>query len=202
MAKSKTQTGEKEGKQVNCQLPGADLVAAGKSVEEAVETAERKKHAGGRPTDKTPELITDILVKLMEGQSLVKICKAEGMPCYATVCNWLAADKQFLESYVKAREVQADYIFDEALDIADDSSEDEIMTEEGRRLLNKEFVARSKLRVETRLRMAGKLAPKKYGDKIMQEVSGPDGRPMEFNDIQRSARIAALLSEARKRAGK
>jgi hypothetical protein len=29
-----------------------------------------------------------------------------------------------------------------------------------------EWVARSKLRVETRLKMAGKLAPKKYGEKL------------------------------------
>lgn len=34
------------------------------------------------------------------------------------------------------------------------------------------------------------------------EVSGPNGGPVEYNDIQRSARIAAILSEAKKRANK
>jgi len=52
---------------------------------------------------------------------------------------------------------------DELIDIADDSSEDEVFTDDGRRLLNKEFVQRSKLRVETRQWVAIKLLPKVYG---------------------------------------
>ncbi|OHD28150.1 MAG: hypothetical protein A2Y38_15575 [Spirochaetes bacterium GWB1_59_5] len=41
-----------------------------------------------------------------------------------------------------------------------------------------------------------------YRDKQETEITGPGGGPLEFNDIQRSARIAALLNEAKKRAGK
>jgi hypothetical protein len=65
---------------------------------------------------------------------------------------------------VRAREAQADAIFDECLDIADDGSND-FMGEDEK--YNGDAVARSKLRVDTRKWMAGKLAPKKYGDKTL-----------------------------------
>ena len=45
-------------------------------------------------------------------------------------------------------------------------------------MLNVEFVQRSKLRVETRKWAAKVNHPKKYGDKISQELSGPNGGPV------------------------
>jgi hypothetical protein len=38
--------------------------------------------------------------------------------------------------------------------------------------------ARDRLRVDARKWVAAKLLPKKYGDRIQQEVSGPDGGPI------------------------
>jgi hypothetical protein len=39
-------------------------------------------------------------------------------------------------------------------------------------------VARSRLRIDPRKGLASKLAPKKYGDKVAAELSGPDGGPI------------------------
>ena len=39
-------------------------------------------------------------------------------------------------------------------------------------------VGHAKLRVDTRKWALSKMCPKKYGDKIQQEVSGPDGGPV------------------------
>ena len=50
-------------------------------------------------------------------------------------------------------------------------------------VLDAEHVQRSRLRIDTRKWMAGKLAPKKYGEKIEYELSGQIGlRPIILGD--------------------
>ncbi len=84
--------------------------------------------------------------------------------------------RDFLEQYTRAREMQADTLFDEALEIADETSDDWITTEDGKKVLDHEHVQRSRLRVDTRKWAAGKLAPKRYGDKIQH--TGDGGGPI------------------------
>ncbi len=62
--------------------------------------------------------------------------------------------------------MQADALFDEALEIADDASGDWTADKDGKKTLDHEHVQRSRLRVDTRKWAAGKLAPKRYGDKL------------------------------------
>ena len=65
------------------------------------------------------------------------------------------------------------------LDIADDSTNDYMMKqgEDGSEYeaLNAEHIQRSRLRIETRKWLSSKLKPKKYGDKIQQEITAPEG---------------------------
>lgn len=93
-----------------------------------------------------------------------------GFPSSRTVRKWLQADAKFRDAYSVAKMQQADLIFDECLEIADDASGDRKTITRGDgsevEVIDNEFVARSKIRIDTRLRMAGKLAPKKYGEKL------------------------------------
>lgn len=96
------------------------------------------------------------------------------LPAISTVLLWLSQEdkKPFLDKYLRAREAQADLIFDECLEIADDSAGDGERGDNGKETQHAtELVARSKLRVDTRLRMAGKLAPKKYGDRTAIDLT-------------------------------
>lgn len=123
----------------------------------------------GRPSSFTQEVADAICDGLVEGNSLRSICKADSMPSAATVCRWLGSHDAFREQYARAREAQADTLFDEILDIADDNSRDsKTVGREGEEyeVCNTEFVQRAKLRVDARRWMAGKLQPKKYGDKV------------------------------------
>lgn len=82
--------------------------------------------------------------------------------------NWALNHPDFLEKYNAARNIQAERMIDEILDIADDGSNDYIeRMVRGKEvvMLDNEHVQRSKLRVEARLRIAAKLLPKKYGDR-------------------------------------
>lgn len=96
------------------------------------------------------------------------------------IFDWLDNSPELTKQYARAKEEQADYLVDEMLNIADDSSEDEIFIEadtkdgkSAKRVANNEFVQRSRLRVDTRKWIASKLKPKRYGDKIDLNPSGP-----------------------------
>lgn len=127
----------------------------------------------GRPSDFTQETADAICERLINGESLRAICTAEDMPAASTVFRWLADERYaiFREQYTRARETQADALFDEILDIADDGRNDwmERQNFDGAEAgwhLNGEALARSRLRVDARKWMAGKLQPKKYGEKL------------------------------------
>lgn len=103
--------------------------------------------------------------RIAEGDSLRKVCSEDGMPARSLVHEWLISDTDFADQYTRAREAQADTLFDEILEIADDGRNDTYTAEDGSERTDQEVIARSRLRVDARKWMAGKLRPKKYGDK-------------------------------------
>lgn len=112
--------------------------------------------------------------RIANGESLRQICDDDEMPAASTVFLWLSSDEAFSEQYARAREAQADALFDDILSIADDGRNDwmERKNADGENIgwqENGEALRRSQLRVEARKWMAGKLKPKKYGDRITQE---------------------------------
>lgn len=118
-----------------------------------------------------------ICVQIAEGKSLRDICEADGMPSRSAVFRWLADPEReaFRNQYAQAREDQADTIFEEILTIADDARNDWMERrgeEDAGWQANGEHIQRSRLRVDARKWMAGKLRPKVYGDKITQEHTG------------------------------
>ena len=131
----------------------------------------------GRPTTYTTDIADAICERLSDGRSLRSICLDDDMPSQTTVYRWLREDEAFQQQYARARAAQADAIFDEILDIADNSSNDwmERHGDDGENIgwrENGEAMNRARLRVDARKWMAGKLAPKKYGDKLDVAHSG------------------------------
>lgn len=125
---------------------------------------------GGRPSDFTQEIANKICEQLSEGQSLRSICLPEDMPARSTIFLWLANNKTFSDQYAHAREEQADTLFDEVVAIADEAGNEDVQ--------------QARLRIDARKWVAGKLRPKKYGEKIQQEVSGADGAPLQVNIVR------------------
>ena len=151
---------------------------------------------GGRPTIYSEELAQVICESLMIGMSLRKICELDGMPAISTVMQWLASGKDgFMEQYAHARQVQAEYLLDELIDIADDSADDyEIVNGEER--LNQEHIQRAKLRIDTRKWNIEKLAPKKYGAKQQLEHTGSNGGAIETVNLT-ADEVIQRMSEKR-----
>jgi len=126
--------------------------------------------AMARPSDFTQDIADPICERLSEGESLRWICREADVPNKATVFRWLANNKEFRDQYARAREVQADVLADEILDIADDSPDP----------------AKARVQIDARKWLAGKLRPKVYGDKLA--VGGdPDGEPI--NVVARIERV-------------
>jgi hypothetical protein len=125
-----------------------------------------------RPVEYSPEVGSAVCEAIATTpRGLHYLCaNHQGFPDPRTVHRWLGAHPEFRAEYDIARLRQADLLFDECLEIADDASRDTktITRNDGKEVevMDFEWVARSKLRVETRLKMAGKLAPKRYGDKL------------------------------------
>jgi hypothetical protein len=132
------------------------------------------KKPAGRPTGYTEAKADSICEHIAHGKSLVSWCR-EHEEAYRTVMEWLAANEPFQHKYARAREAQADFLAEEILEIADDTSFDTSEGPGGALVANNEWISRSRLRVDARKWYAGKLAPKKYGDKLA--VGGADDLP-------------------------
>lgn len=146
---------------------------------------------------RTPENAALICAKIAEGLTLNQIALDMGAAGRSTILMWVAQDKEFAEQYRLAKMAQADHFAEEIIEIADDGSNDWIEREGQRgtiyQVVDKEAVMRSKLRVDTRLRLMASFAPKKYGAKVEVEHDVSDAFAERL--VKARERAALALAE-------
>lgn len=99
-----------------------------------------------------------------------------------TMWKWLRDDKNNIwERYARAKQLQAELIAEELIEISDDSSDDVMLNEKGQKIENKEFVNRSRLRIDTRKWLLEKLLPNKYGNNLKIEDDKPQTIVVNIN---------------------
>lgn len=128
---------------------------------------------------RTPELADTIISGIEKGIPLRQLCRTHGIS-KSEWYRWLDDDADLQGRFARAREIGQEEIFEETLEIADDSSNDYVdrETKSGTmRVLDDEHVQRSKLRIWTRLQLLAKWNPKKYGEKVA--VTDGDGNPLQ-----------------------
>src|SRR5262249_15615671 len=162
----------------------------------------------GRPSEYSEEIADAICLRIADGESLRLICKDGRMPKRSTVFRWLASKRDFRDQYARAREAQADLLFDEILEIADNTKGDvvEVKQDDGSIVVraNHANVHRARLQVDARKWIASKLAPRKYGDTQTLLTPGldEDGQPIAptINVIyERPADLGRLQQEEARR---
>ena len=152
-----------------------------------------KRHRG-RPSKLTEAIAYAICTRIADGESLVSICEDAKMPARSTVNAWLVTalsedatplERSFLDRYARAREFQQDTHLDECVPIADGLNnyvETEEQDADGTivkvRYVERDAIRHAQLRIETRLRMAEKLAPKKYGPRVDLTHKGDPEHPL------------------------
>lgn len=117
----------------------------------------------------TPEIEAAILADVSDGIPLAEACRKHDVG-RTTIYDKRDSDKEFAERLARARELGEDALAEETLEIADDGSNDwmERRREDGStdEVLNHEHVQRSKLRIETRLKLLAVWNPRKFGSKV------------------------------------
>ena len=157
-----------------------------------------------KPRD--PAIETALLTAIAEGTPLREYCRRRSLP-RQTVYDWME-DPDFRDRMARARMLGLHAIAEEILEIADDSRNDWLEREQAAgggapvMVYNPESVARSRLRVQARLRLLDRWYPRRsgegaprYGDMIVPETRGGPGagaRPMDTLAI--AARISSILA--------
>jgi hypothetical protein len=107
------------------------------------------------------EKFESVCQRIEKGDSLKKIFDSDNSPMSNTLFyRLLRENKELNERYARAREIYADSIFDEILDISDHSEQDHTP------FTGTNVIQRDRLRVDARKWILSKLEPKKYGDKL------------------------------------
>lgn len=104
--------------------------------------------------------VEELLDRTSKGEQLTKLCKDPRMPSRSTVYNWLEGDPEFAGRFRAARARGVHALAEECLVIADEKATDAIQ------------VADKRVRIDTRLRLAGKWLAKEYGDKLDVNYNG------------------------------
>jgi len=114
----------------------------------------------------------EITDRLSKGEPLAVICRDKHMPAVRTVSHWKESNPAFLADFARARDEGFDAIAQDCLEIADETGRDTKYTDQGHVIPDGEWISRSRLRVETRLKLLAKWCPKRYGEKVELEHSG------------------------------
>jgi hypothetical protein len=129
------------------------------------------------------DLIADALCEeMIKGRSVLQICNDADFPSENTVYRWLDQHPSFREKYARARELQADHYAAEIVALADTPIKARkivIKADGSEETTIGDAVERTRLQIDARKWYSSKLAPKKYGEKVEQFVSGPEGGPLE-----------------------
>ena len=136
---------------------------------------------GGRPSDFTPELCAEVCRRIAMGQSMAEVGRADEMPSASTLWRWMMVHEEFRSNYAKAVDERTECIVDELLDIADNATNDWMMRQvdgELVKVVDKEHISRTRLRIDTRKWIASKLKPKKYGDAMIHR--GDEEAPIQI----------------------
>jgi len=132
---------------------------------------------------------------MMTGRSLRSVLRDSGMPNRDTVYQWIIEDKKKSDQYARAADIRADEIFDEMMNISDETDSDVITLDDGRKVVNNNVISRDRLRIDTRKWILSKMNPKKYGEKL--DFSSNDGSmtPRPLTKEERENRKAELLKK-------
>lgn len=105
-----------------------------------------------------------IVGRMIDGESMVAICREEGMPSRSTIYAWFDAHPDFRARCARAREGLADYLVDQIEQMANETTEDNHQS--------------MKVKIATAQWRAMKMAPRLYGDRSRTEITGADGGPV------------------------
>lgn len=130
------------------------------------------------------EVLGEIIDRMIEGESLISICKDADMPAKRSVLRFLAQDgeanQKFRREYERAIRLRTINMAEEIIEIGDDNSRDwqTRTTKDGEpyEVVDHDAINRSKLMCDNRWKFLEKLDAKRYGKQMT--LAGDPERPV------------------------
>ena len=151
--------------------------------------------AAGRPTSYSKALIAKVCRRVALGESLRSVSRDPKMPTMSTLFKWLSIHPEFTEQYRIAKEETANVFFEDMIDIADLEAGQPVLDKDGELVLDADgkplmvidsaAVNHARLRVDTRKWVLSRLMPKKYGDRITQDVNVTSYQDLQPDELER-----------------
>jgi|TARA_R110000744_G_scaffold345155_1_gene450594 hypothetical protein len=134
--------------------------------------------AVGRPTGYTEDIADKICSLIAMGLSLNFICGADAdekneFPHRATVYRWFSKHPEFCDNYARAKDDSADADADKVAAVCEDVLQGKVDPQSAR------------VAIDALKWMAGKKRPKKYGDRITQDVNLKDHTQLSDDELAR-----------------
>jgi len=112
----------------------------------------------GRPSAYSEEIAEIIFDRMVNGESMLKICSDPAMPSRSAVHRWMRANPSFATRCAQAREEMTHYLIDKIEVMADETTEENYQSQ--------------KVKISTAQWRIEKIAPRLYGPRVNTEVSG------------------------------
>jgi hypothetical protein len=137
-----------------------------------------KRPRGGRPDTGpvyTDEIAEEICDRLASGEPLAVICRDAHMPDEKAVRKWTVTRAEtFGPMYARARDFGFDSIAEGILELGEDRSE--CIGPDG--YVDNGEIQRLRMLSDNRRWLLAKMRPKKYGDRVVQEIVGDGDNPL------------------------
>lgn len=123
------------------------------------------------------KMYLEILRRMSNGESATKITRPPKtgkpqFPSYSVLMGWVNSSPERFQQYARAKQCQADFYADEIVEIADTDFDN----------------GRARNRMDARRWHASKMAPRKYGDRVINEIEG---------EIRAKVDLSALTPDVR-----
>lgn len=112
--------------------------------------------------------VTDICNKVANGWTIRQIAH-EYRVDPASIMNWVTIDEAATQQYARAREAAAD-LFESGIIEAAES-------------VTPETAAADRVKIDALKWVAARRAPKKYGERVQQEITGANGGPVQMQNV-------------------
>lgn len=122
----------------------------------------------------TQEQIDEVCAQVANGKTLRQIGAFFGVDA-GTILKWIAETPEFTQQYARARDSAADLFETEIIEAA--------------MSVGPETAAADRVKIDALKWVAARRAPKKYGDRVAQEISGPEGSAVKV-DVNMTAEDA------------
>ena len=120
--------------------------------------------------------LQDLICQMLVDGATLTDCASEIKVHKSTILRWISHSEDFAKKYRLARQMQAEVLVDQMMNIANDGTNDYttklLSNGEEVEVVNSEHIQRSRLRIDTIKWVAGKFAPRVYGDHINVNHSG------------------------------